>query len=233
MRFTFSSLLFFVAFLASAQFDSTTWGPDKWKPSVVRLGGSVFRAIQTGSSTDRQSWEATVEVDFHKYFFVTEIGYESNSWGESFSYNAGGNYWRVGIDQNLIPYSTNGSVISMGLRYARTNFSDELNYEDVNLSGDRTSYFLTNKDLSASWLEICIGMRAKVWKNFSLGYMLRTKTFKRINGAGLLEPYDVPGFGRNKKTGEVIKTTSVGFDYYVYWQWPFRKKHIPPKPIKF
>ncbi len=231
MRSTFSIIFLAVFQLALGQFDSTTWGPKKWVPSHVRIGANGLRLIGSGVSEFKTSYEGMVEIDFHKYFLVFEYGHERNARRESFEYNSKGDFFRIGIDQNTIPYNKSGDVLSIGLRYAQSSYTDNITFEHSTLSGTVITQ-MENANLTARWMELDLGLRAKVLKNLTMGYQIRGKLFKSISGEGQLETFDIPGFGRHKKNGREIKRNTVGFDYYIYWTIPLRQKYIPPKPVE-
>jgi hypothetical protein len=206
--------------------------PYKWKPSFIRFGVNTSGLFQTAVLSDRDLLEGMFEIDFHKYFLTVEGGIDRISRSGSFDYSSQGTFFRVGIEQNLIPYSINRNVITVGLRYAYTSFSDEITFSSRNVFQEGNIQF-RNEALTASWLETGIGLRGRIWKNLYMGYQLRVKLFKRVQGEGVLETFDVPGFGKNKRNGEDIRTSTVGFDYFIYWTIPFRDKIIGQKPIKF
>ncbi len=192
---------------------------------------NVYRGVESIVYADKNSFEVTGELDFHKYFLTTEFGYASFNRGDSFTYTAQGNYLRLGIDQNVIPYNTDNDVITVGLRYAFSSFQDRMVLE-ANSLGQQVQGSVANNNLQAQWIEAVVGMKVNLWKYVTIGYQLRGKFAKRLKGQDQLETYDIPGFGRHKKGGDDIKDNAVGFDYYVYFTLPWREKHIPPKPIK-
>ena len=64
------------------------------------------------------------------------------------------------------------------------------------------------------------GLKIRVVKQLYLGFTLRYKLFMSTSGAEDLRPYYIPGFGKN------IGTSAFGFNYYVSYRLPFRKKII-------
>ena len=115
------------------------------------------------------------------------------------------------------------------MRYASSYFSDQLVFEDDNYwYGNRTAT-LSNDALSAQWVEILLNLKVRIWKNLFLGSIVRIETLKNLSDTGHLVPYDVPGWCRNRKSGTDLKTTNMGFSYYVIWNLAFREKEIPNK----
>ncbi|MDH5610376.1 MAG: DUF6048 family protein, partial [Cyclobacteriaceae bacterium] len=152
--------------------------------------------------------------------------------GQSFDYRSQGQFWRVGLDKNYMAGSREGNVVSLGLRYAEAQFSDQIRYlaDSLYLNGAYQPAFpieLNNAQLKARWLEMTAGMQVKLWHHLSVGYQFRYRFAKKVTGDDWLEPYDIPGFGRHKKSSTLVKKNTVGFTYYLYWTIPFREKPLP------
>lgn len=233
LRYIFSGLFLFVSWFGFSQSISTSTTTDSirqpvkipidWKPSRIRFGGDVAALTSTLLDNNRSIGEAMAEMDLGNWFIVGEIGRESITRGESFTYTSTGNYWRLGADVNLIPSSLSRHVMSIGFRYGRSTY-------DESLSDFSNGINVINPTLNAGWIELTGGLRARVWKQLYLGYQLRLRGFKRISDEDtVLQTFDIPGFGRNKRTGTSVRTNAFGFNYYVYWTIPFRDKKVPPK----
>ncbi len=191
-----------------------------WTPSLVRFGYDLGSTALTLASSPHQRQEIMAEMDFGKWFFVGEIGSQAIERGEVYNYRSAGNYGRIGLDKNLTPKLPGGHVVSAGFRYAFSNFRETMDYAGLRVE---------NSDLLATWMEVTTGIRMKLWKQLYLGYQLRLRGFKRISDEeGKLQTFDVPGFGRNKRSGTTVRNGGVGFSYYVSWTIPFREKEGIP-----
>ena len=138
--------------------------------------------------------------------------------GQDYGYQSAGRYWRIGVDKNMAPQLPDGHVVSVGFRYARSRFDEELTYAGSTWRNDR---------MTAAWLELTAGIKVRLWRQLFMGYQLRLKSFKRLSEEqGAIQTYDIPGFGRNKKSGQSVRNGAVGFSYYVYWTIPFREKQV-------
>ena len=119
--------------------------------------------------------------------------------------------------------------MSLGVRYASSYFSYQLVFEDDNYWYGNLTATLSNDALSAQWVEILLNLKVRICKNLFLGSIVRIETLKNLSDTGHLVPYYVPGWGRNRKSGTDLKTTNMGFSYYVIWNLAFREKEIPNK----
>jgi hypothetical protein len=226
LRYIFSLSFLLCGFLSLAQVapDTASFQPKEkvdWKPSLIRVGYDLGSTALTLTSSTHQRQELMAEVDFGNWFVVGEVGAHSINRGDGYDYSSVGNYWRVGLDKNLTPKLPGRHIVSVGFRYASSGFDEALDY---------AGYSFRNANMTASWVEITSGIRMKLWKQLYLGYQLRLRGFKRLSSeSGELETFDVPGFGRNKRSGNTVRSGGVGFSYYIYWTIPFREKELVPE----
>ena len=187
-------------------------------PTGLRVGTDLISLIKTPLSDQFDGWEVNVDVDFYRYYFTVDVG----SWSKTFSsesqnYSNTGTYWRVGADVNLMLKDPDRNMFFLGLRYAQSSFSEQLNYQFQDpVFGDGVRN-LANPSASARWAEITLGLRAKIWKQFWMGYTARLKIAPGIKGAEQFEVYDIPGYGL------ASKDTYWGFNYQVYYRIPFKR----------
>ena len=229
MRSIFSILLLSISFLAAGQLVDTVRVKSDWNPSRIHFGVDANRFYNTVVKSYETSYGGMVDIDMHKFFVVLEGGLEKNHRIASYEYTNQGLFFKAGVDYNLIPHNIYRNAMSLGVRYASSYFSDQLVFEDDNYwYGNRTAT-LSNDALSAQWVEILINLKVRIWKNLFLGSIVRIETLKNLSDTGHIVPYDVPGWGRNRKSGTDLKTTNMGFSYYVIWNLAFREKEIPNK----
>jgi hypothetical protein len=244
LKYIFSISLLLIAILCSAQ-DKIEVEPDTisisldpkkqkkikekierdFKPSAINFGLDVLGLARTSLSTGFTRIEAQGDIDIDKYFFVLDLGHEATSISNSdFSYSNSGNYFRAGIQANIMPYNPNRDFLFVGLRYARSQFSDEIVFQNEFDKWGEKIFSYKNNGLTAHWWEVTLGMKVKVLERLYFGYTIRYKLAKNISGFGELIPRNLPGFGR------ADKSSSAGFSYYILYHLPFRDKPIPKKP---
>ena len=107
-------------------------------------------------------------------------------------------------------------MISLGLRYARAGFEDNLSYvQDLGFGEENFRY--ANSQLTARWVEVTFNLRGKVAQNLYMGFTMRWQTSRKINGEGVLKTNDIPGFGNTRRQN------STAFDYFIAWRLPLKK----------
>lgn len=199
--------------------------PRDFKPSAVKVGLETIGLGRTVTSSGFTQFEGQADIDFDRYFFVLDLGHEKNSIANNeFNYTNNGNYIRAGVQINMMPYNQDKSFFFFGFRYARSLFSDQIAYtEDFDKWGQRNIEY-KNPNLTATWYEVNMGMKVKVFERLYFGYTVRYKLNKSIKGFDSLMPRNIPGFGR------ADKSSNAGFNYYILYNIPFRDKPVPPKP---
>lgn len=198
--------------------------PD-FRPSAVRFGTDLYSIGNTIVENGERTFEVQGDIDFHRYFATFELGIQDTDLvGANFNYSGTGSYYRVGIDMNLTPFNPDRNTIFLGMRYARSRFQETLNYDASDSVWQDVQLEESHEGMSSRWLEITGGMKVRVWQNLSIGYIIRYKIFRKINGVPELDNYIVPGYGLARKN------TNMGFGFYVHYRLPFRYKPVPIKP---
>lgn len=202
-KYFISTVLFLVAISSSAQEmeveEKNTIVPDSLKPSYtptgIRLGIDAFALGQTILNDEISSLLFMADIDFDRYFLVTEYGnYARTRSGENAIYEVDGSYYRIGVDINFLKNDPDNSMLSFGIRYGNANFNDraEVNFSN-NLYPNQTVVF-ENAGLSADWFELVAGLKVPVWK-FWMGYNLRVKFGVDEFKDNRFSSYEVPGYG--------------------------------------
>ena len=194
----------------------------KWAPTGLRFGFDVSGPIYSYIQSTKSSYEGSVDIDFNRFFGVIEVGngvYSAG--GDTTSYSSSGMFYRVGADVNLTPKDPNLNVVFFGLRYASSTFDEKL--KGVILDSGWGTQIIDNQQSNsrANWIEMNLGMRARIWKSFFAGYSLRLKflkhnTFNESN----LESYYIPAYGLAEKIN------NWSFSYYLQYRFEWKKKPI-------
>jgi len=193
-------------------------------PTGVRLGTDLISIVRSPIDDSFNGWEINADVDFYRYFLAIDYGHWERSYiaeGQA-AYSNRGNYWRIGADVNFLKKDPDRNMFFLGLRYARSNFSEEMlaTTEDP-IWGPRTA-LVTNSNVPAGWFELTTGLRVKIWRMFWMGYTARLKFGLSVGDTPIMKPSDVPGYGR------VDEDSYWGFNYQIFIRIPTRK--TPPLP---
>ena len=197
---------------------------NKFIPSSLRVGTELVLVGVSTFNSDRTAYELTADIDFHKYFLSFDYGYGDRIRNEEkYIYQSTGNYFRIGPDINFLYYDKRSSVLFLGMRYAKSNYDDQVTFirEDPNYGS--VPIERENKDLEASWLELLLGIKVRIWKELYMGYNLRFK-FSRSFEADNLFPFDIPGYGSAEDRSR------FDLNYYIYYKIKWKEKPLLPKP---
>ena len=173
-----------------------------------------------------------IDLDFHRFLFAFESGIEEITRIKTYEYTNQGTFLKWGVDYNLIPHNKYKNMISLGLRYAQSRFSDELKFREENEWLGTQDLQFSNENVSSNWTEILFRLNVRVWKNLFLGSVLRIEMMKHISTPNQFISFDIPGWGRNWKSGTDEKVVNMGFSYYLIYNFSYREKKIYPRKLK-
>ncbi len=210
--------------------DTAAVDPTPWKPSFVRIGYDISRPGISLFSSNLFYQEASIEVDFKDFFLVSEFGFEETN-RPTPGYKSNGFYYRIGVDANMIKYDQSKNVISFGLRYAASQFQHEFN---TTITDDFETRDINQQEsgITASWFEVVMGMKVRIWRQLFMGYGFRLKFANSVKEDGLILPYEIPGFGRVFNDGREKRGVALGFHYALYWTIKLRDKPVPIRIFK-
>ena len=146
--------------------------------------------------------EAAARVNLHNQYFPTlELGYgkanHENDEVTGISYRTCAPYFRLGADVNLMKNKHTGNRILAGLRYAYTNYKVDLDrqaFPDPVWQWD-TSFGVKDEQCYQHWLEVLLGIDAKVSGILHMGWTVRYRR-RLAHDDGLPEKtWYVPGYG--------------------------------------
>ena len=247
-RFYFNTFLVLLPFLGNAQDlivneqvkqnavvkkDSI---PIKKERYGLRMGVDLFRLTRSFYEKDYRGIELVGDFRLTRsYYLAAEIGNENKTVDDTqLNFTTEGSYLKVGFDYNSYENWLNmENIISIGLRYGVSSFSQTLNsYQVYNTN----SYFEEApvvidgekfKGLSAQWIEVVAGMKAEVFNNIFIGFSFR---LNRMVSQKLPNNFDnlyIPGFNRTYN-GDF----GVGFNYTVSYFLPLYKSTVKSKEKK-
>jgi hypothetical protein len=235
-KFTFSIALVLLAFLGNAQEEKTVKKdsiPPKMERYGLRVGVDLFKLTRSFYEKDYRGIELVGDYRLtRKHYLAVELGNENKTVDDDqINFTTKGSYIRVGFDYNSYQnWLDMENIISIGLRYGVSSFSQTLNsYEVYNpnqyfgenpvvIAGDEYS------GLSAQWIEVVAGMKAEVFNNVFIGFSFR---LNRLMSQKLPNNFDnlyIPGFNRTYN-GDF----GVGFNYTVSYFIPLYKSTVKAK----
>lgn len=226
----------------------------KQKPKAEAAKPAIQEAIKDSIKTDRYGLRVGVDLykltrglydkdykgievtgDFRltkKYFLAAELGFEDKTTDDTrLNSTATGTYIKAGFDYNLYQnWLDMENLITIGMRGGFSTFSQQLNtYRIYNANpywGEQPPIVSGEKynGLSAGWLEVVMGLKAKVFNNVFVGFGVQLKLLVANNKPAGFDNLYIPGFNRTYDGN-----FGIGFNYTVSYFIPlYKKKTIIP-----
>ena len=169
-----------------------------------------------------------------KYFLAAELGNENKTTDDDrVNFTTKGSYLKVGFDYNAYEnWLDMENIISIGMRYGFSTFNQQLNsYRIYNANPyfAETPIIPSGKKfdgLSASWIEVVAGIKAKVFDNVFVGFSLRLNRLVTNKEPDNFSNLYIPGFNRTYDG-----SFGVGFNYTVTYFVPIYKKKVKPAAV--
>lgn len=214
--------------------------PVKTNRYGLRVGVDLYKLTRGLYDQDYKGIELVGDYRLtKKYYLAAELGNENKTTDDTrLNSTAKGSYLKAGFDYNAYEnWLDMENIISIGMRYGFSTFSQQLNsYKIYNAN----PYFgevpaLTSGEtysgLTASWIEVVAGLKAKVFNNVFVGFSFQLKRIISNKQPDNFENLYIPGFNRTYN-GDF----GVGFNYSVSYFIPIYKKKVlpvtPPKKTK-
>jgi hypothetical protein len=201
----------------------------------LRLGVDLFKLTRVLYDSNYKGIEFTGDYRLtKKYYLAAEIGSEEKTTDDDrLNSTAKGTYLKAGFDYNAYEnWLDMENMITIGMRYGASTFSQQLNsYRIYNPnpywgeipaipSGEKSS------GLTASWIEVVTGVKAKVFNNVFIGFGLQLKMLITNKQPDNFENLYIPSFNRTYNGN-----FGVGFNYTVSYFIPFYKKKTKPAEV--
>ncbi|OXG06489.1 hypothetical protein BC749_102396 [Flavobacterium araucananum] len=203
----------------------------------LRVGVDLYKL--TRGFYDKNYKGIEIVGDFRltkKYYFAAELGFEDKTTDDDrLNSTATGTYIKAGFDYNTYQnWLDMENVISIGLRGGFSTFSQQLNsYKIYNANpywGEQPAIVDGQKysGLTAGWLEVAMGLKAKVFNNVFVGFGVQLKLLVSNTKPSGFDNLYIPGFNRTYDG-----SFGVGFNYTVSYFIPlYKKKTIIPEITK-
>ena len=249
-RFYFSIGLVLLSFLGNAQEEivvkptkgaaeksATTKDsiPPKKERYGLRVGVDLFKLTRSFYETDYRGLELVGDYRLtRRHYLAAEIGNENKTVSDDqVNFTTKGTYIKAGFDYNSFQnWGNMENIISVGLRYGVSSFSQRLNsYQVYNPNpyfGESPVIVPTENNqfdgLSAQWIEVVAGMKAEVFTNVFVGFSLRLNRLVSQKRPDNFDNLYIPGFNRTYN-GDF----GIGFNYTVSYFIPLYKATVKAK----
>lgn len=243
-KYIFSSCLVLLSFIGQAQETKKTQGtteqskakdsiPPKKERYGIRFGVDLFKLSRSFYEKDYKGLELVGDYRLtRKHFIAVEIGNENKTVDDDqLNFTTKGSYVRVGFDYNTYQnWLDMENLVYVGLRYGFSSFSQTLNSYDIynpNPNFGEAPTIVSGEKfdgLSAQWLEVVVGVKAKVINNVFIGFSVRMNRLISQKVPNNFDNLYIPGFNRTYN-GDF----GVGFNYTVTYFLPLYKATVKAK----
>ena len=225
--YSISLLLPLSCILTQVQGQDTIPIPLKIKVGLEVSGPAIYYTDKNILSAEGY---LSVDLDEKKSAFFA-AGYLNYKYSQSnYSYLNKGSFIRVGIDFNLLqPDKSLGKYwVGIGLRYGLSRFTSEVPFYKKEDYWGTTSSSIAQKANWGHFVEVSPGVRAEIFRNFSMGWSISLRALVYTGTGKDLRPVYFPGYG------DGTKNITAGLSYFVVWNIPYKKinaiiKKEPPE----
>lgn len=202
----------------------------KYNRYGLRLGLDLFKLSRSFYEKDYKGLEIVGDYRLtKKYYLAGELGNENKTVnGDQLSFTTKGTYFKAGFDFNAYEnWLDMENKIYIGLRYGVSSFSQRLNtYKiyDAHPYFDDAPVVESNQKfdgLTAQWVEVVLGVNAKVYNNIYVGFSFRLNNLVSSKKPENFDNLYIPGFNRTYNGN-----FGVGFNYTVSYLVPLYKKKV-------
>lgn len=209
--------------------------PVKTNRYGVRVGIDLYKLTRALYDKDYKGIEFAGDYRLTKrYFLAAELGNENKTTDDDrLNFTTKGSYIKAGFDYNAYEnWLDMENIISIGMRYGFSTFNQQLNsyriYNSNPYFGEAPVIASGQKydGLTASWIEVVAGVKAKVFNNVFLGFSLRLNRLVTNKEPENFSNLYIPGFNRTYDG-----SFGVGFNYTVTYFVPIYKKKVKPVAV--
>ena len=195
----------------------------------LRFGVDLARLIRTSVDDEYTGFEVVGDYRIYRDFYIAgELGNETlEKITLPLETRTSGNYLKLGGDYNVYDnWYGMQNLITVGLRYGISNYSQELNRFriatlDPVFGEDFRQSDLKVENLTSSWLEFIAGIKAELFQsNLYLGFSISLKRMLSEQSPDNFDNVFIPGFG---KTNDFSRL-GVGYNYTLTYLLPLYKK---------
>ena len=229
-KYIFSICIVLSSFMIQAQAKKTDSIPVKTNRYGLRVGIDLFKLSRSFYEDKYQGLEVVGDYRISKkYYLAGELGNENKTVDDDqLNFTTKGTYFRVGFDYNFYEnWLDMENKVYIGMRYGVSTFSQRLNsYKLYNANPyfEETPTVFPNEvfnGLTAQWLEVVVGVNAKVFNNFYMGFSFRMNNLITNKKPDTFDNLYIPGFNRTYNGN-----FGAGFNYTVSYFIPIYKKKV-------
>lgn len=194
----------------------------------LRIGVDLSKPLRTLLEEDYTGLEVMGDYRvYDNYYLAAELGYEQAPFvAENLRVTANGSYIKIGADYNAYDnWAGMENMIYGGLRYGFATFSQTLEEYTIYT---RNQFFppdvvegpFESSGLTASWIELLIGLRVEILHNLYLGGNVQLKRRITQSTPNNFDNLVIPGFNRTYDDSSF----GVGYGYSISYLIPLYRR---------
>jgi hypothetical protein len=165
--------------------------------------------------------EGYIAIDLNEKRTATfAAGYLNYTYKQyNYTYLNKGSFIRLGMDFNILKAdkSMGKYFAGIGLKYGLSRFTYQVPFIEKTNYWGTTSSSLPQKTKWGHFIEADPGVRAEIFKNFSMGWSVSVRMLLYTGTGSDLKPVYFPGYG------DGTKKITTGMSYYLVWNIPYKK----------
>lgn len=234
LKYSFSLLLLLFSVVVMGQ-NSSVKEQSKPKDTIkktdrygLRVGLDISKLARSFYDKNYKGLELVGDYRITKNNYIAlELGNENKTTDDTrVNFTTKGSYIKAGFDHNFYQNWLNmENMIHLGLRYGASTFSQELNTYKIY---DTSTYFPTvpavvsgtkYDGLSAQWIEVVAGIKAKLFNNLYAGFSVRMNYLVSQSEPENFANLYIPGYNRTYDG-----SFGAGWNYTISYFIPLYKK---------
>lgn len=162
---------------------------------------------------DQGDYQAYVQASLRGVILpVVEFGYGTANTHDDdklIDYKANGPFGRLGFDYNILKNKLDDYRLTVGLRYGMSKFDYDTTFPTDSL---HTKFTTVSENCTVHWVEIALGVDAKVWGPLHMGWSIR---YRRRMGCSdyLNDPLYAPGYGNAAESTSFMGLYTIGVQF--------------------
>lgn len=180
----------------------------------LSVGLNVWDAIMIAAGQNYGSFDVWADLPLHNRFApVLELGLgmaDNRPKEGNFRYKGKPSFYaKLGMNYNFMYNSDKDYQLFAGFRAGFSSFGYDI--EDVEISssywGESNNFSIVSQRSTALYGELLLGIKVKIWRNFSMGWSFRYHFMFDCKDADNATPWYIPGYGA--KNGKIAATFSL------------------------
>ena len=188
----------------------------------VYVGLDVFGFLNQALGSDAKTAEVNVEANLlNRFFPVVELGVggmDTTDEETNIHFKTSAPFFPIGANYNIFYKKPHlPGYFTAGIRYGFSSFDYDVKAPalvDPNWGHTQVPVDYTGVKTNVSWLELVLGLKTNVYKDFYMGFTVRYRSRLSMKKHENSEPYYIPGYGRGK-------SSNFGITYNLVYKLPF------------